>query len=125
MERHALEMLLAGEDPLLEVLRVQLAEAAVIERWFSGVGFFTYLSVPEVIPRAENCPRKVIGDVYAEVEGFRYEAGFQLFVTDGTVDCLECFTVEDQWPKTATLRRLYYVHPAAPGSFNHRGNDRT
>ena len=116
MERKALDMLLAGEDPLLEVLRAQLASVAVIERDFSGVGFHTSLSVPDGVPRAENCPRKVIGDVYAEITGLEHSAGFQLYVLNGVLDCLECYIVDSEWPNGATLIRAYYVQPQMPGS---------
>jgi hypothetical protein len=58
----------------------------------------------------------VIGDLYSEVAGLQHPAGFLLFVTDGTLDLLECFTVDDQLPETATLYRHYYVHPSTPGS---------
>ena len=44
-------MLLAGEHPALAVLRDQLAAAEVIEREFSGVGFFTHFRVPACSPR--------------------------------------------------------------------------
>ena len=89
--------------------------AVVARREFSGVGFFTYLSVPAELPRAKGCARLVLGDVYAEVAGLQHSAGFLLFVTDGALDVLECFIVDDQWPEIATLRRLYYVHPPTPG----------
>ena len=89
MERRASEMLLAGEDPLLSVLRAQLHAAAVDRREFSGVGFFTYLSVPTELPRAKGCVRLVLGDLYAEVTGLEHAAGFLLFVTDGALDFLE------------------------------------
>ena len=116
IERRALEMLLAGEDDLLAVLRSQLKAALVARRDLSGGGFFTYLSVPSHLPRAHGHKRLVLGDLYAEVAGLQHPAGFLLFVTDGTLDVLECFTVDDQWPETVTVHRHYYVHPSAPGS---------
>ncbi len=118
LEHRALEMLLGGEDQLLDLLRGQVRVASVESRDFTGVGSFTYLSVPESARRAANCARLVLGDVYAEIEGLKHPAGFLLFVNDGAVDCLECFIVDDQWPHAAKLRRAYYVHPAVPESGN-------
>jgi hypothetical protein len=116
IEESTLEMLLAGEDDRLTVLRSQLNGVAVARRELSGAGFYTHLSVPDHLPRVRGCGRLVIGDLYAEVTGLQHPAGFLLFVNDGALDFLECFIVEDQWPETARLRRLYYVHPSAPGS---------
>jgi hypothetical protein len=55
--------------------------------------------------------RIVIHDVYAEVTGLQYGAGFLLFVVDGLIDTLECFIVESAWPTDARLTRLYYHRP--------------
>jgi hypothetical protein len=58
----------------------------------------------------------VLSDLYAEISGLEHDAGFVLFIEDGAIDVLECFIVDDRWPDDATLRRPYYVRPAAPGS---------
>ena len=112
MERAILEMLLAGEDKRLAILRSQLDSATVVDREF-GLGFFTKLSVPAHIPRLQAVKWWLIGDVLGEVTGFRYPAGFQLFVVEGTLDLLECYIFDDDWPEDPKLHRLYYVHPAA------------
>ena len=116
MERRALEMLLAGDDENLALLRAQLNAAVVVQREFTGVGFFTHLSVPAELPRLRSRARLVLSDLYAEVSGLKHEANFLLFVDDGVIDCLECCIVDDRWPDDATLRRPYYVRPAVPGS---------
>jgi hypothetical protein len=115
MEQRALEMLLAGDNAELAVLRAQLKGAAVGRREFTGVGFFTHLSVPATLARLKGRARLVLGDLYAEVSGLKHPAGFLLFVKDGAIDLLECFIVDDHWPDDATLRRPYYVRPAIPG----------
>ena len=116
MERRALDMLLAGDTPELAVFRAQLTSATVAGREFTGVGFFTQLSVPAELPRVRGCVRLVLSDLYAEVAGLEHDAGFVLFVRDGAIDVLECFIVDDRWPDDATMRRPYYVRPATPGS---------
>jgi hypothetical protein len=110
-------MLLDGADDRLTILRSQLNSATVGRREMSGVGFFTYLSIPVNSPRLVPGPKRmVIRDVYAEVTGLQHPAGFLLFVNDGALNFLECFIVDDRWPETATLRRPYYVHPVTPGN---------
>ena len=116
IETRALEMLLAGDRPELAVLRVQLGLATVASRKFTGVGFFTHLSVPAELPRVADRNRLVLDDVYAEVTGLEHAAGFVLFVNHGAIGALVCFIVEDRWPDAATLRRVYYVRPATPAS---------
>ena len=118
MEQRALEMLLAGDNEELAVLRAQLNAAAIVRREFTGVRFFTYLAVPAGLARLKGRARLVLDDVYAEVAGLQHDAGFLLFVSDGAIDVLECCIVDDQWPDDAVLRRLYYIGPVAPGSSN-------
>lgn len=115
MEKQVLEMLLSGVDDRLAVLRRQLEGVGVSSRELSGTGFFTHLSVASSIPRLDGSSRLVLGDVYAEVAGLESPSGFLLFVTDGSIDMLECFTFDDRWPDEARIRRAYYVHPRSPG----------
>src|SRR5262245_2232042 len=115
VEKKVLEMLLSGADDRLAVLRRQLDCATVSSREFSGVGFFTHFSVAPSVPRLAGSHRLVLGDVYAEVTGLEHPSGFLLFVTEGAIDMLECFTFNDQWPDDAELRRAYYMHPKSPG----------
>jgi hypothetical protein len=116
MEKRALEMLLDGDDDRLAVLRRQLDGVTVAERELSGTGFFTRLSVAADLPRLEGAKRLVMGDVYAEVTGLQHPAGFLLFVIDGALGMLECFSFDDRWPEGAEIRRAYYMRPATPGS---------
>jgi hypothetical protein len=66
IETTAMGMLLAGEHPVLAVLRDQLAVAEVANREFSGAGFFVFFRVPASSSRVDE-RRLVIGDVYAEL----------------------------------------------------------
>jgi hypothetical protein len=116
LERQVLEFALRGEHPALEILREQFAVAAVSAREYTGVGFFTSFVVPANARRIPLARRVVIHDVYAEVPGLQYGAGFLVFVERGILDTLECFIFEDAWPAEASIRRLYYVHPKEPGS---------
>ena len=46
LEKRVLEMLLTGEAHLLHLHRAQVGSATVAHREFTGVGFFTHLSIP-------------------------------------------------------------------------------
>jgi len=55
----------------------------------------------------------VIGDVHAEIAGLEHDAGFLLIVTNGAIDVLECFSVDDAFPEQPELKRAYYVRPVS------------
>lgn len=116
LERQVLKFALHGEHPALQVLREQLAVAAVSTRTYTGVGFFTHFAVPARAPRLSSAGRVVIGDVHADVAGLQHGAGFLVFVERGALDLLEGFIFEDAWPAEAHIRRLYYVRRKEPDS---------
>jgi hypothetical protein len=111
IESRAMEFLLAGEDAELGVLRDQFALARVAERENTGVGFFTKFQVPKDLPRLDRRERIVIGDVYGSVEKNSYGVGFLLFVENGMIDTLECFSNDGPVEENPKLISLYYVHP--------------
>jgi hypothetical protein len=117
IETRAMEMLLAGDDERLTILRAQLDDASVTERLDTESGFYTHFGVPAASPRLPDAKHLVIDDVSAKLAGFKFPVGFLLFVNDGAIDMLECFSVgDDGCPRGATIERAYYVRPAAPGS---------
>lgn len=113
IERDAIQMLLAGEHPILEILRQQFDQSTGAQRKFTGVGFFTDLVVDDDLPTVRKS-RIVISDISAEVEGLEYGCGFNLFV-EGRELTLECFLwAEDELPRDAKYTRLYYIHQPNP-----------
>lgn len=116
IESRAMEFLLAGEDAELGVLRDQFALARVAERENTGVGFFTKFHVPKDLPRLERRERIVIGDVYGSVEKNLYGVGFLLFIENGVIDTLECFSNDGPLEENPKLIRLYYVQPGESSS---------
>lgn len=114
IERQAMEDLLRGDHPWLALLREQFKTAAVVNRDFTGVGFFTVFTVPDAVARISPAQRMVIADVYAEMFGLQHPAGFALFVENGALSSLECFIHDDAWPEAARIHRMYYVRPKQP-----------
>lgn len=115
-EKAALDFLTRGEDERLQVLRKQLGKLQVKERDFTGVGFFSELEVAEPSPSLAIKKNLVIGDVYAEIEEMEHGVGFLLFVEDGRMKTLECFSYDEQLPVNAKIKRLYYMKPDNRGS---------
>src|SRR5687767_9833972 len=110
IESQVMRFLLAGGDVELEVLRDQFAAANVEERENTGGGFFTKFGVPSGVPRLRRKNRVVIGDVYGEVEGNEHGVGFLLFVENGAIDTLECFSNFGPVAEDPKLIRLFYVN---------------
>jgi len=112
LERAVLEMLLAGDHPILECLRKQLSLVQVTRREWTGVGFFTDLVIPESAEPAKMLPgRATIGDVLAEIAGLDHGAGFVLFIEDGKLDFLEGYSYEEPWSEARSEYSLRYRAP--------------
>ena len=108
-ERAVLVKLLHGDHPTLSALREQLQACRVINREFTGHGFFTNLTVDPSAARIPNpVPRLQVSDVGADIKGLEHGAGFVLFVTDGYMDFLEGFTYDERWPDAIDEFSLRY-----------------
>jgi len=109
LEQRVMEMLLAGDDPVLRILRQQFHSANVVARELSGVGFFTKFSVPPAIQRVKERKLSHLGDVKAEIEGLEYGADFVLHIRNGAIDCLEGSTCEGAWPESVQNFHISYI----------------
>ena len=106
LEHAVLAKLLAGEHPLLDQLRRQLAKCRVTRRELTGHGFFAYLDVGDVPPAADM--KVSFGDVVAEIEGMPDGAGFELYIERGRLYMLEGYGYDDPWPTTISTYTLRY-----------------
>lgn len=109
LERAVLDMLLAGEHPILEALRLQAGSASVAERKLSGVGFFTTFLVPPNVPSAPGDGNYRFGDVVADVRQLAHGAGFLLLVKSGRIYRLEGYSFDEGWPVGSFQFSLRYV----------------
>lgn len=109
LEQAAIEMLVAGDHPVLGALRKQLTTCNLVEREITGTGFIASLSVDRSAPPAPFRMRDVwIRDVEGDIAGLQHGAGFMLLVKDGYVDALEGYSYEEPWPASSTEFHLYY-----------------
>jgi hypothetical protein len=108
LEQAVLDKLLAGDHPVLTVLRLQTTMARVAGRKQTGVGFFCDFEVDESAPILPSDFH--IGDVFGELEGLAHGAGFVLFVRDGRLSMLEGFTFDEPWPQEVRGFKLAYHH---------------
>ena len=98
LEEQVLEMLLRGQDEVLDVLRQQVKDAQVSSREITRVGFFTNFEVPAEAPRVRARPKFELGDVNGTADNVKHGLGFLLFVNDGSLSMLEGYTYDEPWP---------------------------
>ncbi len=110
LERAVLDKLLAGDQPVLSVLRHQAANVEVVCRKFTGAGFTASLRVAGDVPRAPLTRGRIaFGDVTASIQGLKHGAGFVLFIRDGYVDLLEGYSYDEPWPADTDSFSLSYA----------------
>ena len=108
LEKIVMEMLLFGDDPILEQLREQYKNTTIESRKFNGVGFFTNYVIDKKIPPLGGITRMIFGDVYADF-GELEKLGFIVFISNGYLSTLEGFSHIDKWPEDVTGIEPYYV----------------
>lgn len=112
LERAVLEQLFAGDQPILKAFLAQARRAQVVSREMTGVGFYTYLTVPEEVPDASVHDGAIqFGDVVAEFDGVGLGAGFLIWIKDRRLHFLEGYTFDTPWPDDAKGFRLSYANP--------------
>ncbi len=103
--------LLAGDLPLLAVLREQWRSATFETRELSGAGFFLKAVIPSSLPRADP-PNLELGDVFFEAKGLRHGGGSVLFIRNGAISMLEAYSHVGDWPEEITEFTLQYFDGA-------------
>jgi hypothetical protein len=98
LEDQVIRMLLAKDDEVLAVLRLQVDHAKVSSRRMTGVGFYTDIVVAREAARAINRPSFKLGDVNGTAANVKHGLGFLLYVTDGVLSMLEGYTYDEPWP---------------------------
>lgn len=111
IESAVLDMLLAGDDETLALLRAQRDRMHVSERKYSGCGFFTSFGHPPDAIRIPPTSGRAFGDVYAAIPGLAHGAGFVLFFEDGLLDFLEGYTHGEDWGEDPPWFVLGYMEP--------------
>lgn len=109
-ERAVLDKFLAGDHPVLEVIRQQVQGARVTERDMTGVGFFIRFEIPRTAARASDTVDTIhLTDVVAEIHPLAHGAGFVLYVTNGALAALEGFSYDEPWPDSIRSYELSYA----------------
>ena len=101
----AMELLLDGDNQVLEILRNQLIFVSTSIVKDTGVGLFVGYEVPKNIVKVESENIKKdfsFGDVYGEVGGIYGVIGFLIFVRDGYLKTLEIYPIGSEFWEQVT-----------------------
>jgi len=116
LESQVLELLLAGEDPVLNVLRQQFHSSRVESRQYTGAGYYLKFNVSRNTPGLRDIsnvkPSFCFGDVDVEFTTGSYQqmVGFLIWVKNGYLDQLEVYTYGDEkWSDRFDDFRLGYM----------------
>ena len=108
IERLVLDVLLAGEDPALAILRAQAASVEVLAREHTVVGEYVNLKPAADCPRVE--PQNIIlSDIDLKVEDVEIGVTTLLYVEDGCLSCIEFATYTGEWPTEPVVLNCKYL----------------
>lgn len=113
LEQAVMDLLLAGDDPVLDALRDQYRLSRIGKRLFSGVGFVTDFVVPRDVAAVNAQSLFFLSDVRADLNNVPGAAGFHAQVKNGRLKLLEGFTFEGSWPSAFVDFKVYYRYPPA------------
>jgi len=92
--------------PIIE----QLKDAKVKRRDYTGVGLFTEIIPDKNSPRLHK-KRKLIEEIpklFLEHPDLQGGAGAMLWINDGLISTLECYTFGDEWPKDESKFTIHF-----------------
>ena len=98
-ESDVMRRIIAENADISDVLTKQYQSAKVIGRDFTGVGFFTDFEIPDADLRLTSHSNLELGAVQVKLESLKFGAGFVLFIRDGLIQSLECYTYGEPWPE--------------------------
>ena len=106
-EKQVMTALLAGDDPLLDILREQYTVSSVRDREVRPNGFVTRFDIP---PDAPAISRKLLhlDDLQVEIEGANTPVDTSLHILNGKLRSLECFVYDGIFPSEPVVKAAWY-----------------
>lgn len=108
-EQMCLEKLLAGEDPVLNLLREQSKKILSVTREHTGVGEYLHFSMPDDVDPIPGNPSITFGDLEVECEDEGINGGVILQVRQGLITTMESFSYDETWPQKVGRFSLKYM----------------
>lgn len=107
-ETRILDLLLSGDDPVLEILRHQRRAVRVTRRDRTEIGCLISLETDPTSPLAKPSSF-ALRDVWFHLDGCAEEGAAILFVREGRLDTLELYNWTDPWPDSPSLAGSGYL----------------
>jgi hypothetical protein len=112
-EQDILRLALSGKGKVLDQLRRQLDFLSSERRDFTGVGFFTKIQPIDDKLRID-VPDFEITDIEGATSTLTNGFGCVIFIRNGQVDLIECFTYDEPWPIDLTPYKLTIAGNSRP-----------
>ena len=110
----SLELLLAGPESPLAVLRTQAEKVGVSRRTYNSFGEYVDLVVPPAAERAIPS-NLILGDIELNVTGVSHPVTVLLYIENGLLSHLEFSTIEGDWPEEPSIESAYYLREVPSG----------
>jgi hypothetical protein len=117
-EKLCMDMILKGDNAVLEGLRAQYLNSVFYEREFTGAGFYTRYKINVEIPAVASGKTFQITDVFGNVGDIKNAIGLILFIKDGYLSMLEGYTIDSVWPQDYSKVTLLYNGQNGKRDFN-------
>ena len=98
LESSAMKRIIAEDSTMSVILEKQYKSSKVLSREFSGFGFFTNFEIIDKSLKLPDNQNFELGNVQLKLEGLKLGAGFVLFIRNGLIKTLECYTYDEPWP---------------------------
>lgn len=110
LERTVIEKMLAdpGVNPIKHT--VNFDSVIVIERRFTGVGFFTDFQYSQETKLFDSSVSLRWGKVGARLNESKLETGYLVYVDDGHITTIEGYTYGEDWPKQVEQVEWYTLN---------------
>lgn len=114
-EDKVINILLDGDNEILQKLRKQYENIRVIDRDFTGVGFYTYYDVANKNELLKVSNKDIIRlmDVNGDYKNDKDYFIFTLYIEYGFITCLEGFSYYDKWITDYDNIVLHYYNNGA------------
>ena len=100
-----------SKSELVAKIKQQYENSAIVNRQFTGAGFYTYFQVNDKSLLLGDDVNFGLGGIHAKIKGLERGAGFTLEIENGALNNLEGYTyAEGTWPKKITDYQLYLVN---------------
>lgn len=104
-ESEVMLRIIKEEKEIANGLTLQYENSHIIKRKFTGCGFFTDYNIGDKY-RLKNVGDLQLGAVHADLNDMKYGVGFVLFINNGLITTLECYTYDEPFPSKFEYYKL-------------------